>query len=111
MKKVAAVLAVLLILGSTVAACWLVNVWHESDMQKTKIVKLRKMSEKAPATDLKGRKAVAERSALPQSDTAVRDFDEPILHSKIATTANTTSEISSTDPPLSTMAKLFNLRK
>ena len=80
MKKVAAVLAVLLVLGSTVAACWLVNVWHEAELQETKIVKLRRMSEKAPATDLKGGKAVAERSALPQSDTAVRDFDEPVLH-------------------------------
>ena len=80
MRKVAAVLAVLLFLGAVVAACWLVNVWHESDMQKTKIVKLRKMSEKAPTTDLKGGKAAAERSALPQSDTAARDYDEPILH-------------------------------
>ena len=32
MKKLAVVLAVVLILGSTVAACWLVNVWHESDV-------------------------------------------------------------------------------
>lgn len=62
------------------AACWLVNVWHESELQETKIAKLRRMSEKAPATDLKGGKAVAEQSALPQSDTAVRDYDEPILH-------------------------------
>ena len=36
MKKVAAVLAVLLLFGSSVAACWLVNVWHESKEQEVK---------------------------------------------------------------------------
>lgn len=80
MRKVAAVLAVLLFLGAVVAACWLVNVWHESDMQKTKIVKLRKMSEKAPATDLKGgREPVTEfPTAAPQS--SGESSSEPVLH-------------------------------
>ncbi len=54
MKKLAAVLAVLLVLGSTTAACWLVNVWHESDVQETKIVELRKMAAKSSGTDMKG---------------------------------------------------------
>lgn len=80
MKRLAAALAVLLILGSTAAACWLVNVWHESDLQETKIVELRKMAEKEPATDLKGGKPTAERPPLPKNDTAVQDSDKPVLH-------------------------------
>ena len=80
MKKVAAVLAVLLILGSTVAACWLVNVWHESDMQETKIVELRKMAAKKSVTDMKGgRESVTESSvAVPQS--SGESLSEPVLH-------------------------------
>ncbi len=46
MRKFAMALAVLLILGSTVAACWLVNVWHESDVQETKIVSCGKWPQK-----------------------------------------------------------------
>jgi len=80
MKKFAMVLAVLLVLGSTVAACWVVNVWHESDMQEAKIVELRKIAAKKSATDLKGGKIVAERPALPESDTDIKKSDEPILH-------------------------------
>ena len=80
MKRLAAALAVLLILGSTAAACWLVTVWHESDLQETKIVELRKMAEKEPATDLKGGKPTAERPPLPKNDTAVQDSDKPVLH-------------------------------
>lgn len=79
MRKVAAVLAVLLILSSTVADCWLVNVWHESDMQETKIVELRKMAAKTPATDLKGGKAVAE-SPTPALQLGGESSSEPILH-------------------------------
>lgn len=80
MKKLAAVLAVLMFLGAVVAACWLVNVWHESDVQETKIVELRKLAAKTPATDLKGEKPVAERPALPQNNTSKVDSDTPILH-------------------------------
>lgn len=79
MRKVAAVLAVLLVLGSTVAACWLVNVWHESELQEMKIVKLRKMAEKEPATDLKGCKAVTESSAVTAQSSA-KGSDTPVRH-------------------------------
>ena len=68
MRKLAVVLAVLLLLGSTVAACWLVNVWHESKEQDVKIVELRKLTAKKPATDLKGGlKSVTKPSAASQS--------------------------------------------
>ena len=80
MRKFAMVLAVLRFLGAVVAACWLVNVWHESDTQETKIIELRKMAAKSPATDLKGGKPVAERPALPQNNTSKVDSDTPILH-------------------------------
>ena len=80
MRKFAMALAVLMFLGAVVAACWLVNVWHESDLQETKIVELRKLAAKTPATDLKGGKPLTERPALPQSDTAVKESDTPVLH-------------------------------
>ena len=68
MKKLAVVLAVVLILGSTVAACWLVNVWHESDVQEAKIIELRKLAAREPVTDMKGGlEPVTEPSASPQS--------------------------------------------
>lgn len=44
MKKLTAVLAVILILGAAAAACWMVNVRHESQIQDEKIVKLRRMA-------------------------------------------------------------------
>ncbi len=78
MKKLAAVLAVLLVLGSTTAACWLVNVWHESDVQETKIVELRKMAAKSSGTDMKGGPGSVEESRTApisegeNSDKAVR---------------------------------------
>ena len=79
MKKLAVVLAVLLLLGSTVAACWLVNVWHESKEQEVKIVELRKLAEREPVTDMKeGRKYVSEPSAAPQS--GEESPGEPVLH-------------------------------
>lgn len=54
MRKTAAVIAVILVLGAAVAACWLVNVCHESDVNRAKIVELRKMAEKSSVTDMKG---------------------------------------------------------
>ena len=79
MKKLAVVLAVVLILGSTVAACWLVNVWHESDVQKAKITEIRKMAVRGTVTDLKGGlEPVTEPSAAPQS--GAESLGEPILH-------------------------------
>ena len=78
MKKLAAVLAVLLVLGSTTAACWLVNVWHESDVQEAKIVELRKMAAKSSGTDMKGGPGSVEESRTApisegeNSDKAVR---------------------------------------
>lgn len=68
MKKLAVVLAVVLILSSTVAACWLVNVWHESDVQKAKITEIRNMAVRGTVTDLKGGlKPGTKPSAAPQS--------------------------------------------
>lgn len=79
MKKLAVVLAVVLILGSTVAACWLVNVWHESDVQKAKITEIRKMAVRGTVTDLKGgTKPVTGPSAAPKSE--VESADVPALH-------------------------------
>lgn len=79
MKRLAVVLAILLLLGSTVAACWLVNVWHESEEQEVKIVELRKMAVKEPVTDMKGGlEPVTEPSPAPQADTT--SPGEPILH-------------------------------
>lgn len=79
MKKLAAVLAVVLLIGSTVAACWLVNVWHESKEQEVKIVELRKLAAKEPVTDRKGGlKSVTEPFAASQSDKG--SSSEPILH-------------------------------
>ncbi|NBJ90783.1 class B sortase [Acutalibacter sp. 1XD8-36] len=68
MKRLAAALAVLLVLGSTVAACWLVNVWHESKEQEAKIAEIRKMAVRGTVTDLKGGlESVAKPSAAPKS--------------------------------------------
>ena len=79
MKKLAALLAVLLLLGSTVAACWLVNVWHESEEQEVKIVELRKLAAKKPIANMKGGlKPVTEPSVASQSDK--ESSSEPILH-------------------------------
>ncbi|WP_305116571.1 class B sortase [Acutalibacter muris] len=80
MKKVAAVLAVLLVLGSTVAACWLVNVWHESDMQETKILELRKMAEKKSVTDMKGGRESAMESLVATPESSEESSYEPVLH-------------------------------
>lgn len=80
MKKLAAVLAVLLVLGSTTAACWLVNVWHESDMQETKITELRKMAARKTVTDMKGgRKSVTESLAVTPKSSEDNSY-EPVLH-------------------------------
>ena len=79
MKKLAAVLAVLLLLGSTVAACWLVNVWHESKEQEVKIIELRKLAAREPVTNMKGRlEPVIKPSAASQSDK--ESSNKPILH-------------------------------
>ena len=79
MKRLAAALAVLLVLGSTVAACWLVNVWHESKEQEAKIAEIRKMAVRGTVTDLKGGlESVAKPSAAPQS--GAESLGEPILH-------------------------------
>ena len=79
MKKLAAVLAVLLLLGSTVAACWLVNVWHESKEQEVKIIELRKLAAREPVTNMKGRlEPVTKPSAASQSDK--ESSNKPILH-------------------------------
>ena len=79
MKKLAAVLAVLLLLGSTVAACWLVNVWHESKEQEVKIIELRKLAAREPVTDMKGGlKSVTEPSTASQLDG--ESADERTLH-------------------------------
>ncbi len=79
MRKVAAILAVLLILSSTVAACWLVTVWHESDVQEAKIVKLRKLSTRRTVTDLNGgTKALTELSQAPPSGD--ENSSGPVLH-------------------------------
>lgn len=79
MRRLAVVLAVLLILGSTVAACWLVNVWHESDVQEAKIMEIRRMAVRGTATDLKGgTKPVTEPSAAQKSE--VESTDVPALH-------------------------------
>ncbi len=79
MKRLAAALAVLLVLGSTVAACWLVNVWHESKEQEAKITEIRKMAVRGTVTDLKGgTKPVTEPSAAPQS--GAESPSELILH-------------------------------
>lgn len=68
MKRLAAFLAVLLALCSTVAACWLVNLWHESKEQEVKIIELRKLAAREPVTDLKGGlEPVREPSAAPKS--------------------------------------------
>ena len=80
MKKVAAVLAVLLVLGSTVAACWLVNVWHESDMQETKILELRKMAEKKSVTDMKGGRESAMESLVATPESSEESSYEPVLN-------------------------------
>ena len=79
MKKLAAVLAVLLLLGSTVAACWLVNVWHESKEQEVKIIELRKLAAREPVSNMKGRlEPVTKPSAASQSDK--ESSNKPILH-------------------------------
>lgn len=79
MKKLAAVLAVVLLIGSTVAACWLVNVWHESDVREAKITEIRKMAVRGAVTDMKGElKPVMKSSAAPQADTT--SPGESILH-------------------------------
>ena len=79
MKKLAALLAVLLLLGSTVAACWLVNVWHESKEQEVKIIELRKLAAREPVTDMKGGlKSVTEPSTASQLDG--ESADERTLH-------------------------------
>ena len=79
MKKLAAVMAVLLLLGSTVAACWLVNVWHESKEQEVKIIELRKLAAREPVTDMKGGlKSVTEPSTASQLDG--ESADERTLH-------------------------------
>ena len=79
MKKLAVVLAVVLLLGSTVAACWLVNVWHESDVQEAKIMEIRKMAARGTVTDLKGGlEPVTEPS--PATQAGGESSSEPILH-------------------------------
>ena len=79
MKRLAVVLAILLLLGSTVAACWLVNVWHESDVQEARITEIRKMAVRGTVTDLKGgTKPVTEPSPAPQS--GAESPGELILH-------------------------------
>lgn len=54
MRKAAAVFAVLLILGATVTACWLVNVWHDSHEQNVKLETLRQRAALPAVTDMKG---------------------------------------------------------
>lgn len=79
MKKLAVVLAVVLILGSTVAACWLVNVWHESKEQEAKIIELRKLSARRTVTDLNGgTKPLTELSKAPPSGD--ENSGGPVLH-------------------------------
>jgi sortase B len=69
MRKTAAVIAVILVLGAAAAACWLVNVCHESDVNRTKIVELRKMAEKSSVTDIGGEPEPGEESrTAPTSD-------------------------------------------
>ena len=80
MKRLAATLAVLLVLGSTAAACWLVNVWHESDLQETKIVELRKMVEKKSATDMKGGRESVTESSVTVLQSSGESLSEPVLH-------------------------------
>lgn len=79
MKRLAALLASLLLLGSTVAACWLVNVWHESDVQETKITEIRRMAVRGTVTDMRGgTKSITETSAAQQYDG--ESAGEPALH-------------------------------
>ena len=54
MRKVAAALAVLLVLGATVTACWLLNVWHESHEQAVKMEALRQKAALPSVTDIGG---------------------------------------------------------
>ena len=80
MKKLAVVLAVLLLLGSTVAACWLVNVWHESDVHEAKITEIRRVAVRGTVTDMRGgtKSSITETSAAQKSNG--KNSGEPILH-------------------------------
>lgn len=80
MKRLAAVLAVLLVLGSTVAACWLVNVWHESDMQEAKIVELRKLAARKSVTNMKGGREPVTESPAAVLQSSGESSGGPVLH-------------------------------
>lgn len=82
MKKVAAVLAVLLVLGATVTACWLVNVWHESHEQAVKMETLRQKAVLPAVTDMKGtsHEVTQINSTLPEKPANETAPAEPELH-------------------------------
>lgn len=82
MRKAAAVLAVLLVLGATVTACWLVNVWHESHEQDVKMETLRQRAVLPSVTDIKGTShEVAQiNSSSLEKPTNEELAQEPALH-------------------------------
>lgn len=82
MRKAAAVFAVLLILGATVTACWLVNVWHESHEQEVKMGALRQRAALPAVTDMKGTShEVAQiNSPSPEETASEKTTAEPALH-------------------------------
>lgn len=82
MRKVAALLAVLLVLGATVAVCWLVNVWHESNEQEVKMDNLRQRATKTSITDLYREQDMEEVVSAPtaKSSTASEPPQANLLH-------------------------------
>lgn len=81
-KALAAVLAVLLLLGATVTACWLVNVWHESQEQEIKMETLRQRTLRPAVTDVCGtvRETADSHSLQPDEPTSSESQREPVLH-------------------------------
>ena len=79
MRKAAAVLAMLLILGATVTACWLVNIWHESHEQEVKMDALRQTAAYPSVTNIGGTSHEIELTNSPQPETA-KTISEPVWH-------------------------------
>ncbi len=82
MRKVAAALAVLLVLGATVTACWLLNVWHESHEQAVKMEALRQKAALPSVTDIGGtpHEVAQITSTLPGESATEVTSSEPALH-------------------------------
>lgn len=84
MRKLAVFLAVVLVLAASVTACWLINVWHESQEQEVKMNDLRQQAVKPAVTDLCGGRVEvvnidSSRDAVENSSTQEEQYT-PHLH-------------------------------